>query len=107
MILLNINIPKKTYSQERADRKAAEIAIMESQRMHLTNGSLCCHATIRVLYQPKAMENEVRTIKVCTNCKSEAPNLDMFQEWGKVPKFFIELNNHKTENKNGRNKKIS
>lgn len=53
------------------------------------------------------MENEVRTIKVCTNCKSEAPNLDMFQEWGKVPKFFIELNNHKTENKNGRNKKIS
>lgn len=103
MILLNINIPKKSYSQERADRVAAEKAIMaaKKERFDFNNpSSLCCKATIRTLYQPKAEEDEARTIRICTACNTEAPVLKLFDDWDKIPDLFIKLHNHKTNNKN-------
>lgn len=95
-------IKKKTYSQERADRRAAELAIFEAKREKLVPDrltSLCCKSTVTTIYNPKAMENEVRTIRVCTHCNSEAPNLDLFNDWNKVTEFFIDLHNHTTLNK--------
>jgi len=98
MILLNMYIPKKTLSQERADRLQAEKDMIEAKKDKLTNGSLCCKATIRTVYNKFAMENEVRTIRVCNGCNCEAPDINMFTNWDKLPQLFIELNAHKTNN---------
>ena len=101
MILLNMYIPKKTYSQERADRQSAELAIFEAKKEKLVPDrltSLCCKATVTTIYNPKSYENEVRTIRVCTACNSEAPNLDLFNDWNKVTQFFIDLHAHTTNN---------
>lgn len=103
MIILYYKSPKKTYSQERADRQAAEKAIMEAKKEKLVPDrltSLCCKSTIKTIYNPKAMENEVRTIRVCTNCNSEAPNLSMFPEWewDSLPQLFIDIHKHKSLN---------
>jgi len=104
MILMNMWIKKKTYSQDRADRLNAEKAIMEAKKEKLVPDrltSLCCKATITTIYNPKAMENEVRTIRMCGNCKSEAPKLELFHEldYDKIPQFYIDLHNHSTLNK--------
>ena len=101
MILLYFKVQKKTYSQERADRRAAELAIFEAKKEQLmpdNRTSLCCKAKVITIYQPKAMENEVKTIRVCTACNSEAPILEMFNDWSKVQQFFVDIHAHKTNN---------
>lgn len=97
-------IKKKTFSQERADRLQAEREIMAAKKSKISFDnaySMCCAAKITTVYNPQSMENEVRTIRVCPSCNSEAPSIEMFNDWEyeKIPSFFIELNQHKTNNK--------
>jgi hypothetical protein len=101
MILLNLYTPKKSYSQEREDRRQAEKQILQAKKDQLQpdyNISLCCKASITTVEQPNAMENEVSRIRVCDACLSEIPKLGMFQEINKVADFFIQLHSHKSEN---------
>lgn len=91
-----------TYSQQRAAKLAAKKEALLNQRALINidgKSSLCCHSSITTIYNHEAMENEVRTIRVCSACNSEAPKIDMFQDWNKVPQFFIQINSHKTLNK--------
>lgn len=104
MILLNMYIKKRTYSEERAYRLEVEKILYQNKRDKLVGvrntTSLCCRAATRVLYFPNSQENEVRTIRICTACNTEAPKFDMFRDSiEKIEKFFIELNQHKTNNK--------
>lgn len=91
-----------TYSQQRAAKLALQKEALLNKRALINidgKSSLCCHASITTVYNPHAMENEVRTIRVCTACNSETPKINMFNDWNKVPMFFINLNAHKTNNK--------
>lgn len=102
MILLNMYIKKHTYSEERAYRLEVEKILYQSKRDKLVGvkntTSLCCRASTRVIYCPQSQENEVRTIRICTACQTEAPKLEMFRDViENVEKFFIEFNRHKAQ----------